>query len=385
MGLFDKIFGKWKQHKAADSYFRTLTAYQPVFYSWGGEIYESEIVRAAIHARATHISKLKVEIRGAAQPRLQTMLKHRPNSWQTWGQFLYRLSTILDVQNTAFIVPVFEGGVTAGVYPVLPTRCAIVQYAGEPWLRYEFTSGEIASVPMRQCGIMNKFQYEDDFFGSSNTALNPTMELINMNNQGISEAVKNSATFRFMAKLSNFSKDTDLAKEQKRFSKANLQADGGVLLFPNTYNDIRQIDSKPFVVDADQMNAIRENVFDYFGVNSDVLQNKSYGDAWDAFYEGAIEPFAIQFSDVLTAMLFSDRERSQGSYIMATANRLQYMSVKDKISFCREMGDRGYILIDEGREVFNMPALPNGEGQKAPVRGEYYFLNDKEGKEDGGK
>ena len=383
MGLFEKIFGKWKQHKAADSYFKTLTAYQPVFNSWGGEIYESEIVRAAIHARATHISKLKVEINGAAQPRLQTMLKHRPNRWQTWGQFLYRLSTILDVQTTAFIVPVSEGGVTDGVYPVLPSRCSIVEYAGEPWLRYEFISGEHAAIQMNRCGIMTKFQYQDDFFGEGNRALGPTMELISMNNQGISEGVKNSATFRFMAKMSNFSKDTDLAKEQQRFSKANLQADGGVLLFPYTYTDIKQIDSKPFVVDADQMNSIRENVFDYFGVNSDVLQNKSFGDAWDAFYEGAIEPFAIQLSEVLTAMLFSDRERSQGSYIMATANRLQYMSVKDKISFCREMGDRGYIMIDEGREVFNMPPLPDGQGQKAPIRGEYYFVDEKKGENNG--
>ena len=71
MGLFDFIFRPNEAKKSEEALnqaytmFRTLTAYQPVFTSWGGAIYESEIVRAAIDARARHISKLKVEIVGS--------------------------------------------------------------------------------------------------------------------------------------------------------------------------------------------------------------------------------------------------------------------------------------------------------------------------------
>ena len=179
-----------------------------------------------------------------------------------------------------------------------------------------------------------------------------------------------------MAKVNNFTKPEDLAKERKRFTRENLQGEGGVLLFPNTYSEIQQIKSTPFVIDADQMNSIRQNVFDYFGVNQDVLQNKAYGDAWSAFYEGAIEPFAIQFSDVATKMLFTERERASGALLMATANRLQYMSNTDKINYATTMGDRGFVMIDEIREVFNLPPLPDNQGKRLPIRGEYYFLND---------
>ena len=380
MGLFNKIFGKYAQKKQMDGFFRTLTAYSPVFTSWGGELYESELVRASIHAKATHASKLKIEIQGSAQQKIQTQLRQAPNGWQTWGQFLYRLTTILEVQNTAFIVPVLDAnGYTTGIYPVLPSSCEIVQYKDEPYLRYTFASGERASIELSRCGILTKHQYKDDFFGENNRAMDSTMELIHLQDQGISEAVRNSATYRFMARYSNFSTAEDLKKESQRFTSENLRGDGGVLLFPNTYSDIRQIDSKPFVVDADQMNSIRMNVFDYFGVNEDILQNKAFGDSWDAFYEGAIEPLAIQLSDVLTKMLFTPLERAYGAKVMATSNRLQYMSVRDKISFCKEMGDRGYIMIDEGREIFNMMPLPDGAGQVVPVRGEYYFLGDKEG------
>ena len=376
MGLFDKIFKKQSVPRGDEGFFKTLTAYMPIFTTWGGQIYESELVRSAINARATHISKLSIEINGSAKPKLQTKLRTGPNEWQTWGQFLYRLSTILDVNNTAFIVPVMDDYMyTSGIFPVLPTMCEILQFNGEPWLRYQFQSGEYASIEMKYCGIMTKFQYQDDFFGENNLALNPTMELINIQNQGIAEGVKSSATFRFMAKLNNFTKAEDLAKERKRFTRENLQGEGGVLLFPNTYSDIQQIKSSPFVVDAEQMNTIRKNVFDYFGVNEDVLQNKTYGDAWSAFYEGAIEPFAIQFSDVVTKMLFTERERASGSFLMATANRLQYMSNAEKLNVSAQMADRGIMNRDEIRQIWNLPPLPDGQGQAYTIRGEYYLLN----------
>lgn len=376
MGLFDKIFKRPSPSGHSQGFFKTLTAYAPVFTSWGGQIYESELVRAAIHARATHISKLRVQVQGSAKPRLQTRLRSGPNEWQTWGQFLYRLSTILDVNNTAFIVPVMDEYMDVnGVFPVLPTQCQILQYGGEPWLRYQFRTGQYAAIEMRYCGVLTKMQYEDDFFGDDNAALRPTMELITVQNQGIGEAVKSAATFRFMARVNNFMSPEDLAKERKRFTRENLQADGGgVLLFPNTYSDIQQIESKPFVVDAEQMKLIQTNVYNYFGVNEDVLQNKAFGDAWAAFYEGAIEQFAIQFSDVVTKMLFTERERASGSLVMATANRLQYMSNADKLNVSAQMADRGIMNRDEIREIWNLPPLPDGQGQVYTIRGEYYLL-----------
>lgn len=378
MGLFEKIFKKQKQEKQNGGIFETLTAYTPIFSDWGGAIYESELVRSAINARATHISKLAVEVFGNAKPTLQKLLKTAPNDWQTWGQFLYRLSTILDVQNTAFIVPVMDSyGTTTGVYPILPSFCEIIEYGGESWLRYMFNSGKYAAIEMRYCGIMTKFQYSDDFFGENNAALTPTMELINIQNQGITEGVKSSATFRFMARINNFTSAEDLAKERKRFTKENLQSgDGGVLLFPNTFSDIKQIESKPFVIDEAQMESIRKNVFDYFGINEEVIQNKAYGDAWSAFYEGAIEPFAIQFSDVVTKMLFTAEEKADGNFIMATANRLQYMSNSEKLNVSAQMADRGIMNRDEIREIWNLPPLPDGQGKAYTIRGEYYLLNE---------
>lgn len=387
MGLFEKIFTKAAMNAAVNGYWKTLTAYSPVFTNWSGKLYESDIVRTAIHARATHISKLQVQILGSAQPVMQTRLRQSPNSWQTWNQFLYRLSTILDMQNTAFIAPVLdEYGRTVGIYPVLPSRCEVVEHGGEAWLRYQFSGGEKAAIEMDKCGVLTKYQYGDDFFGEKNTALTPTMELINIQNQGIQEAVKSSASYRFYARMTNFVKPDDLVKERKRFTEKNFREEGGgMLLFPNTYDNITQIQSKPFVVDADQMKMINTNVFNYFGVNEDIIQNKAVGDSWSAFYEGAVEPFAIQLSEVLTGMLFSRTERANGAAVMATANRLQYMSNTEKLEISAQMADRGIMNRDEIREIWNLPPLPNGEGQAYTIRGEYYLLGDDGSKQKGGE
>lgn len=378
MGLFDRLFGRQRPLPNAE-FFQTLTGYQPVFYSWNGALYESEKIRAAIDSRARHISKLKVDFQGSALPTLKTRMKSAPNDFQTWGQFLYRLSTILDMQNTAYVLPIIRYGEMLGYYPVLPSNTAIIDSNGTLYLRYQFSNGQIGAVELSKCGILTKFQYDNDFFGASNWALRPTMNLIAMQDQAINEGIKSSATFRFMATLTNWKNEDDLAKEQANFTKTNLKSDaGGMLLFPNTYKDIKQINSTPFTVDAEQMKLINENIYNYFGVNEDVLQNKAMGDSLDAFFNGAIEPFAIQLSDVMTMMTFSKIEQSNGNKVMVTANRLQYMSADKKIQMAQQMGDRGLMTINEIRELFNYAPLP--DGNRATIRGEYYFTD--EGKEE---
>ena len=388
MSLFDRIFRPKEALKSmralrdAKKYFTTLTAYEPVFHSWRGAIYEYELVRSAIDARARHISKLKADIMGTAQPSLQSKLRQGPNQWCTWSQFLYRVSTILDNQNTCFITPIFDASMNiTGYYPLLPERCTIIEYDGEAWLKYKFRRGEVAAVELRKCAILTKFQYKDDFFGTNNSALDDTMELVDVQRQGIKLAVKNSQTYRFMAKLNNFTKHDDLVKERERFTEENFTEEakgGGLLLFPNTYTDIQQIKTDAYTIDASQMEYIRTNVYNYFGVNEAILQNKAKSEELDAFFNGAIEPFAIQLSEAMTKAIFSERERAQGSIFVVNANRLQYMSVSDKVAMAKQLGDRGALMIDEIRELFNYPPLPDGQGQHAPIRGEYYYAGEDE-------
>lgn len=378
MGLFDKLFPP-KHSAVTGQYFQLINGYTPAFKTWDGQLYESELVRSAIDARSRHISKLSIRIDGAAQPKLKTRLIKRPNSFQTWSQFLYKLNTTLDMKNTAFILPTYDrNGEINGIMNANTDFWELVDVNGTPWVRFFFDHGRHTAEELSRIGIMVKFQYRSDLFGEQNTALAETMKLMNLQAQGITEAVTNSGSYKFMARVNNFARADDLAKERKRFNAENFGngTGGGIILFPNTYSDIQQVSSKQFTIDADQLKLIQTNVFNYFGVNEKILQNSAMGDELDAFFNGAIEPFSIQLSEVLTNMLFTPTEQGHGSAVYITANRLQYMPVTTKISMAQQLGDRGMLMIDEARELFNYPPLPDGKGQEAPIRGEYYMVGD---------
>lgn len=379
MSFLDRLFGRdEKTYLNAEQVFRMFTAYRPVWHNWCGKIYESELVRAAVDAKARHISKLKVDFLGAARPALKTKMAYAPNNFQTWSQFLYRSSTILDMQNTCFIVPILDRfNEIQGYTTILPSLCEIKDFDGTLWVLYRFRHQEVGAIEFDRIGILTKFQYHDEFFGDSNSALTNTMRLLDIQDQGIKEAVKTAGNFRFIGRVTNYTDPKDLAELQKNFNESNLSADAsGALFFPNTVDNIQQVRSDSFTIDAEQQKLIQTNVFNYFGANEAVMQNSASGDAMDAFFNGSVEPFAIQLSEVMTKMTYTQKEQAYGAKIMVTANRLQYMPVAQKIQLARQMGDRGILTINEIRDLFNY--APMEDGDKATIRGEYYFLNDTE-------
>lgn len=384
MSFIDKLLGKNKETEEvlkSREVFKVVSAYSPVFHDWRGEIYESMLVRAAIDARARHVSKLKVEFRGTAKPDLTARLRRRPNPWDTWSKFLYRVSTILDCCNNVVIVPIYDDSRNkVGIYPLIPTRCEVVRYKDELWLKYKFYSGQKSGAcRMSECAILNRFQFKNDFFGEDNRALDETMDLISIEKQSIKEAIKTTSGFKFWAKSNNFSMEDDLATMADNFSERNFGSEAKkstkVLLFPNTMSEIHTLDGKPYTPDKDQMELIQQNVYTYFGVNLKILQNSGSSEELSAFYEGFIEPFGIQFAETMTFAIYSDREYSQGSEIVVTSNRLQYMTFTDKKNFVEGGLDRGILTINEAREVYNLPSIGEA-GDRFVARGEYYFIQE---------
>lgn len=381
MGLFDKIFKKPKI-KMSDlkSYFKLMNGYTPVFTSYDGGVYEMELTRSAIHAFATHCSKLKPEVIGSAYPQLKNILKYKPNDYMDTSKFLYRLATILSVQNTAFIVPIYDFfDNLIGYYPILPNMSEIKEDSkGNPWLVYHFSNGEKSAIEFEKVGILTQHQYKNDITGENNRALNATMQLLHTQNEGIIEGVKNSASIRFMAKASNMFGDDALKELRNNFANLNLSSDNttGLLIFDNQFSDIEQVKSEQFVINAAQQKLIQDNVFNYFGVNQKILQNDFDEDAWNAFYEGKIEPFALQLSLVMTNMTYSKKELSFGNEIQFSANRLQYASNTTKLNVVTQLFDRGMMTQNMAFEIFNMPPIENGD--EFYIRGEYINIKDKD-------
>ena len=373
MGFLNKWFGKKgdKTESLIRDYFKMINGYTPSFSSFEGSVYEMDLTRSAIHTIATHTSKLNMEVKGSANTNLGRRLQTKANEIQDTSKYLYRLATILQVTNNALIIPTYNE-ITQninGFYPLLADDGKVVEYENELYLVYTFL-GKRHAKPISEIGIMNQFQFKDELFGGSNHSMKPTLNLLHYQNQGMIEAIKSGASIRFMAQLMNIINDDDMEAERNKFAKQNLANNPtGVMLFDSKYKEVKQVTSSPVLVDDKQMQQIKENVYAHFGVNDKILQNSFNSEEWAAFYEGKIEPFAIQASLVHSNLAFTERELANDNFIMLTANRLQYLSPAEKLSTVTQLFDRGFITHNQGREIYNMAPIDGGD--KYYIRKEY--------------
>lgn len=377
MGLFDSIFNKKKVDKAltGSSYLTELKAYQPIYKNFNGKIFESSLVRSAIDARARFISNLEFKFVGSANPQLQNAMKHQPNKYQTYSQFLYQISTILDTDNSVVICPTYDNNMKInGLLPIVPFKCSIVENEKENlFIKYSFGKISGASA-FEDSVILTKYQYASNFFGENNEILTNELNVLELHKQGMAELIKQSGIIAYQAKVSNFTIDEDLEDTRSKFEKKQL-ANGKnkkLILFPNTFSDVQRVSCNQQILDNVQITQIKENVFRYFGVNENILENKATREQIESFYELAIVPFANQFSEAFSRALFTALERSYGSKVILEKK----LTRAEKESIAKLLADRGALKVDELRAYFGLEALPDGLGNILTIRGEYKDLSE---------
>lgn len=375
MGFFDNLFNPKKeikkQKEIVNSHFKMINGYTPVFTTFEGSLYEMDLTRSVIHAFATHCSKLNFEVNGNANTFLGKRLKTKANEIMDTSKYLYRLATILEVTNNALIIPIKDelSDKIVGFYPYPANDARVVEFEKELYIVFDFL-GKKTARPINEIGIINQYQFRNEFFGDDNNTLSTTLDLMHKQEQGMKEAIRNGATISFMGQIANVLREDDLDKERKRFSKQNLTNNStGMLLFDSKYKEVKQIEHNPYVIDEKQMQQIKENVYSHFGINEKILQNSFNSQEWASYYEGKIEPFAIKASLVHSNLTFTDREQAHDNMIMLTANRLQYLSNDEKLRTVTQLFDRGFLTHNQGREIYNMAPIEGGD--KYYIRKEY--------------
>lgn len=372
--LFDAVFHR-PQTQAVDGYFSTFTAYAPAFSTWQGGLYEAELTRSIIESGADHASKLKPEISGAAQPAAARALAQQPNPWMTTPQFLKRVWTMLQVNDTALIVPMLadDDYTIVGYYPVLPGQCTAYDVGGELWLMLEFPTGDAALVEWSRVGVMTRHQYTSDLFGDGANVLQPTLELMHAQNEAEQAAINQGAAIRFIGKLSQNRNEGDRDKARREFN-AQLSPDnaGGIAVYDKVFSDVVQVTPQSYTVDAEQMERIEKSAYRFFGSNEDIVMNCADEDTFNSYYEGRIEPFAVQLGFVVTSMTYTQNEIAHGNNVMFSANRLEFASNTTKLNVAVALFDRGIWCGNQVADVFQSAHYDGGE--RHVIRGEYIDL-----------
>jgi len=336
-----------------------LNNYMGMFSNFTGNAYENELVRASVHAIATHVAKTKAKHVGQKNSRLEYLLNVRPNQYMSAYDMFYKFVTQLYLTNNAYMLIQRDNlGNIIGFYPINATNVDLKQHMGNVYVEFTFLTGNKVVCAYEDVIHLRRHFNENDMYGSSNVILS-SINLLNTTNQGIENAIKISTYLKGILEITAGSlKPEDIKKMKDEFvhDYMNINNVGGVAAH-DTKMKYHPLTVDPKMVDAEQMKIIEDKIFMYYNINKKIVMNEFEENMFNAFYEGVVEPILLALSEEITAKIFTSRERGWGNEIIFTANRLNYASNDTKIKMCKELLATGVLSINNARELFNLEPL----------------------------
>lgn len=371
--LFNMIFGNKNQtNTVTKTELQLLSGYNAKFTTISSNIYDSKVARQCIDRIATHCAKLvpkhiQDSIGNNIKGEINFMLQNEPNPLMNTFDFIYKTISMLYTDSNAFVyIAKDKEGFITGFYPVLALGYDLLQdRANNLYLKFNFVNGKEYTLPYLELIHLRLFYNKNDIFGTSNKILLTDIESAHTASEGIKNAIKTSNNLKGIIKYDAVLKEKDIKASKEAFVRdfLNLENESGIAAIDGK-GDFKEINLKPITLDKDQLERVNYNIFDYFGISEKIVNNSYNSEEWNAFFEGVIEPRAIQMSGAFTNKIFSYKARRDGHKIVFTTNRLQYASLSNKINLIKVAGAFGLLTKDDGREILDMAPLGGEEGKK---------------------
>lgn len=369
--LFQTIFGvKNQEQSVTRTQLQMLNGFNPYFSTMSENIYDSKVARTCIDRIATHCAKLipkhiQNNLSRQINGDINFLLQHRPNPLMSTYDFIYKTISMLYTDSNAFIY-IQKGKGEDGkpyikaFYPVLASTYELLQ--GEDnrtYLQFQFINGQMYTIPYLDLIHLRLFYNKNDVYGTSNRILRTDLETAQTTSEGIKNAIRTSNNLKGILKFTNsMLKPKDIKENQEQFVKDYLSMSNtsGIATL-DAKAEFQPLDLKPITLDKAQMEQVNYNIYDYFGISESIVRNKFTPAEWNAFFEGVIEPRAIQMGYEFTNKIFSDEAIREGHKIVFTANRLQYAELGDKIKMFQQVLPYGMLTVDEAREILDLAPM----------------------------
>lgn len=372
--LFQTIFGNKKEKvNVLHTRLEMLNSYNSEFTTLSNNTYESKVARQCIDRIATHCAKLIPKhiqncIANNIKGEIDFLLNSEPNPIMTKYDFIYKTISMLYTDCNAFIyISKDKEGFITGFYPILAVSYDLFQNeSGKIYLKFKFVNGKEYYLPYLELIHLRLFYNRNDIFGTNNKVLKTDIDTAHTASEGINNAIKTSNNLKGILKYSNsMLKEKDLKSSKDNFVKdfLNLENESGIAAL-DSKAEFQEVNLKPITLDREQLEQVNYNIFDYFGVSEKIVRNNFTPDEWNAFFEGVIEPRAIQLSDAFTNKIFTKQAIKDGHKIVFTANRLQYASLEQKTRLLQVILPYGLLTKDMALETLDMPSIGGEEGAK---------------------
>lgn len=372
-GLFESIFGKHSTSGSNLPAFRLLSSYDSSFTPFNGRAWDIGTVRSAVDAWARNAAKIQPRhIRRAGGRRetvhdgLERILQTRPNPYMTAYAFYYRVAAQFVVYNNAFILPVFDGGKLTALYPINASRVDLVEDMGGMYARLTFATGNVYTVPYEHLVHLRRHYLDNDIFGDDNRPLLPALETADAFNQSMSKFAKLVSVIRGVLEAMTVTKQEDLKARRDEFVRDNfsMEANGSGVIITDSKHKYTPIQQKETPIPTGQLEFVRREIYDYFGMNEAIVQNKATPEEMDAFYRGQLVPFYMQLAQGLTNAIFTEREQSFGNEVLCEMDRIQFETLDKRVEAAQFLTNIGALELDQVLEVFGFPPIGGEEGKR---------------------
>jgi HK97 family phage portal protein len=346
----------------------------PYFTPFSGNAYESDIYRASVDAIARHVARLNgshiIKTGNGRQPgddALNYLLQIRPNPYMSAFDMIYKLTTHYYIYNNAFALLQRDGsGNLTGIFPLNVTS---MEFMTDPtdtlYCQFYFRNGQNCILPYADIIHLRRNFNGNDLLGDSNTAILPALQLAQTQSEGITAGIRAGASIRGLLKYNQVLAPDALKREKAAFiaDYMNISNNGGIAAI-DSKADYVPLESKPYIIDADQLAAVKSKIYEYLGISEDVVSSSYEEDVGTAFYESVVEPFAAQISQEYTAKIFTPIEQLYGNMIIFEAGSMDYASYETRVATLTAALPMGLFSVDEAREILNMPPIGGDEGAK---------------------
>lgn len=369
------LFGKKQNNVMPDVIYKMVTDMGNGFYSWNGNMYQSDIIRACIRPKTKALGKLvakhireaetkdgkKIDINPVVYIR---MMLEEPNEFMSFQIMIEKMANQLALNNNAFIL-ILRNALDSpvGLYPITCQGVEAIYKSDELFLKFYLMNGRTMTVPYRDIIHLRDDYTNNDLFGESPVeAIKDVMNVISTADQGIVKAIKNGALIRWLLKFSNSMRPEDLETNAEKFAESFLSMSSktkGVAAV-DSKAEAQQITPNDFVPNAAQTKEQIKRVYEFFNTNEKIVNSTYSEDEWIAYYESVIEPVAQQLSNEFTRKLFTRKERAHGNRIIFESSNLTYASMATKLNLVQFV-DRGIMTRNEVRYYLSMAPMPGGD------------------------
>jgi len=382
MGLFDWL--RKNKSSVADPAYKPIQGmdwYPGVYSQFGSDIYASDVVQQAINCivremkklSPQHVLKKNKNYTESVNDEIQGVLDY-PNELMTTSDFIEKIVWQLYFNYNSFVLPVWEKGKLAALYPLNPQQVDFLQDAsGEVFVQMIFANGYNGTV--RYADVIHvKYNYSvSEFMGGNvngqpdNKALLKSLELNKTLLDGVAKAMNSSFAINGVVKYNTL---IDGAKTEKALAEltAALKRNESGFMPLDLKAEFIPFKREVKLVDEPTLKFVDEKILRHFGVPLAILTGDYTKTQYEAFYQKTLEPLIISMSQAFTKAIFSKRETfGFGHKIIFYHKELNFMTMDEKIRWMTLASNVGAITINEMRGILGYEPYDDEELGNTPV------------------